>query len=382
MNLQHLQQRNKELTILNEIAQELNREMVIEKALNSTLRKTVELLGLKTGWIWFFQSENQTAYLAASYNLPNIFLEQPALLGGWCYCIDKYQKNDFDAALNISEITCTRLQNLSENTTDLRYHASVPLVSTGEKLGLLNVVSPELQRLSPEKLQLLYTIGDMLSIAIQRARLFENSHQMGILEERNRLAREIHDTLAQGLSGISLRLEALEVLLQTKASAEKVKNMVTQLLQLTKDHLREARQSVLDLRATPLKNKTLPEALEDLLKNLCKEGRLEMFFEIIGIYSGLSKSIEMGLFRIAQEALNNVKKHAQATEVNVQITYQTNQIILTIEDNGKGFDVDEEMKTGFGHIGMNERAQLLKGNLAISSNIGVGTKVRVVVPVN
>ncbi len=114
--------------------------------------------------------------------------------------------------------------------------------------------------LSAEDLRLLYTVGDLLSIAIERARLFSHSAEFGAAEERNRLAREIHDTLAQGLAGITLQLETAEALLENDRRHRSQKT-IHQALELARANLDEARRSVLDLRAAPLESRGLAEAL-------------------------------------------------------------------------------------------------------------------------
>ena len=377
MDFLQLQQRNRELAILNTIAAQLNQETMLEKALDATLRQTVELLELGSGWIWLFPPKDGVPYLAATFNLPPVFLQNPELLSGakYCYCLDTYQKDGLEYAMNIHEITCTRLKDLTEGTSGLRYHATIPLKTKQSNLGLLNVASPALQELSSEKLQLLYTIGDMLSIAIQRARLFENSRQLGISEERNRLAREIHDTLAQGLSAISLKLEALDAFLETGFDQQKAQKKVAELLQLTKDQLTEARRSVLDLRATPLQENKLPQALEKLLKEKCQHQNVNTTFDFIGIYKKLPLRTELGIYRIAQETIQNSIKHAAASKLSLSIHYTPLSIILEIQDNGKGFTSSPPPSAGFGLIGINERIKLLGGTISIQSTPELGTKI-------
>lgn len=383
MDFQQLQQSHRELAILHAIAARLNQEMVLEKALDITLQQTVELLELGSGWIWLFPPEtNLPPYLASTFNLPPVFLEKPELLSGatYCYCLERYQNEQLDEAMNIHEITCTRLKDLTEGTRGLRYHASIPLQTKQTSLGILNVASPALQKLSDEKLRLLYTIGDMLSIAIQRARLFENSRQLGISQERNRLAREIHDTLAQGLSAISLKLETLDAILENASSIDIARQKVRQLLQLTKEQLTEARRSVLDLRATPLQENNLPQALEKLLTEHSQINPVEAFFESLGSYFKMPIRTEMGLYRIAQEAILNCSKHAEASKIELTIKYTKRSITLQIKDNGLGFDPGQSSPDTFGLIGMNERVKLLGGTLKIQSAPGLGTQIRVEVP--
>ena len=132
---------------------------------------------------------------------------------GYCYCLDTYKRGDLEGAANVNVLTCSRLDGLVDGTDGLRYHASIPLYAQEKKLGVMNVASPGWRSLSPEDLQLLYTIGDLLSISVERAELFARSTRLGAVEERNRLAREIHDTLAQGLTATALQLESADALL-------------------------------------------------------------------------------------------------------------------------------------------------------------------------
>lgn len=377
-NLNQLQEQNQALTILNIIAQNLNKEVQLEKALHSALQQIAQLLELKTAWIWLFNADTKMAYIAAAINLPPIFDEKPELLTGWCWCIEKYLTGtgkELKTAYNISEITCTRLQNLEKGTDGLRYHASVPLQShEGQKIGILNVVSENSQELASQTLELLRTIGDMLSIAIERAKLFENSRQLGIMQERNRLAREIHDTIAQGLTALSLKLETIEAFLEMDTQHPKIPQLVSQSLQLTKNNLEEARRSVLDLRASPLQDCTLLEALENLCKEVAKDSNLEADFQTLGTFQKLSLRIEMALYRIAQEAIQNVVKHAAAKKMTLQLKYQTDAVSLQVEDDGKGFETKGNQSTkGFGLLGIGERVKLLKGKMELKSRVGVGT---------
>jgi len=378
MNLHQLQARNQELSILNAIAQDLNRALTLEKALDTALRQTVHLLQLKTGWIWLISPQDGSSYIAASYNLPPIFEERPDLLNGTCYCLKKYIDDHLADTANISEITCTRLKDLQKGTDGLRFHASVPLVSNKGKIGIMNVLSEHSQQLSEDQLQLLHTIGDMLSIAIERARLFERSQHLGVMEERNRLAREIHDTLAQGLSGIALKLETTQALLESK-KVEKANQWLSQTIEFTRQNLEEARRSVLDLRATPLQGHNLVEALRALAE--AHNDELEGKLEVIGTYHPLDQRGELGLYRIAQEALTNIRKHAQSKAFQLRLQYEADQVLLTIADAGCGFKEDEE-STGLGLVGIRERVHLLKGKMNLQSTPDSGTRIEVQVPYN
>jgi DNA-binding NarL/FixJ family response regulator len=158
---------------LYEIASFLNREFSLPAALRISLEKTVQLLNLETGWIWLVQADVKSVYLAASYNLPPALSNHPERLSGWCFCIEKYLSNDLSKGMNISEITCSRLKNIKSGTRDLKFHASIPITTQGQKVGLINLVSKESQQLNEKQLSLLNTISELVGIAIQRTRIQE-----------------------------------------------------------------------------------------------------------------------------------------------------------------------------------------------------------------
>ncbi len=375
-----LKQRNRELSILNTIAETLNRSMDLDETLRGTLAHVVELFALQTGWVWLLQEETGISYLAAAQNLPPALTKKPERMEGSCYCLDTFETGDLDGAANVNVITCSRLKWLSEGTGGLRYHASIPLYAHGKKLGVLNVASADWRELSAEDLRLIYTIGDLLSIAIERARLFRESARAGALEERNRLAREIHDTLAQSLTGIALQLETADALLGTQAEAEKVQQSLQQALKMTRVSLEEVRRSVLDLRAAPLENRTLAEALHALADAYRAKWNLQVVFSGVGKSRPLPVQVETGLYRVAQEALTNAQKHANAQKITLHLITTPDHIQLIITDNGLGFDPEKLTRERFGLIGLNERVKLLGGQFYLQSSPGQGTRLEVMVP--
>ncbi|MEM7034658.1 MAG: GAF domain-containing sensor histidine kinase [Chloroflexota bacterium] len=377
-----LRVRNQELSILNTIAEALNREIDLSQALKTALTQVTQLLNLQTGWIFLRNQDTDAWYLAASLNLPPALESAPERMRGRCYCLDAYQDGDLDGAANVNVITCTRLSNLDTGTKGLRYHASIPLYAQGKELGVFNVVSADWQKMSPERLQLLYTVGDLMSIAIERARLFEQSTQLGVVEERNRLAREIHDTIAQSLTAISLKLEAADVLLEAEESLGQTRQLVQQALTLTRTNLDEVRRSVLDLRAAPLEGRTLSEALALLTNEVAKQHDLTIIFEEALANQPIPSRVEVSLYRITQEALNNIVQHAKASIVTISVTAHHEVAVLRVEDDGQGFDPNQLQQKRFGLVGINERAKLIGGQFHIESNIGLGTRLEVKVPLS
>jgi two-component system NarL family sensor kinase len=245
-----LRQRNRELSILNAITAALHREANLTQALRTVLAQVAEFFDVHTGWIWLLNDTTGEPYVAAVQNLPPALLHNPSLMEGDCYCLRTYREGDLEGAANVNVVTCSRIKNVVDGTDGLRYHASIPLyASSNTRLGVLNVASEDWRELSAEDLRLLYTVGDLLSIAIERARLYERSVQLGASEERNRLAREIHDTLAQGLAAIALQLESAEAFLEVGTDTGRLRHAIRQALTLTRANLEEARRSVLVLRA-------------------------------------------------------------------------------------------------------------------------------------
>lgn len=375
-----LQRRNRELSILMTIARALNQSVALDQALRAALAQVAELLGLRTGWIWLLDEETNESYLAAAQNLPPALAENPRRMEGRCYCLDTYRAGDLSGAANVNVVTCSRLRGLVDGTDGLRYHASIPLYAHEKKLGVLNVASPDWRELSQDDLDLLHAIGDLLGIAVERARLFTRSAQMGALEERNRLAREIHDTLAQGLAAITLRLESVDALLDARADPERMRAAIDQALALTRANLDEARRSVLDLRAAPLEGQSLIKALQTLTEavHLRQGGRVT--FETTGAARPLPTRIEIGVYRIAQEALTNVTRHAHATRAHLELTMTPETLRCVVDDNGRGFDPASIPADRYGVRGMSERARLLGGELQVASAPSEGTRVEVIIP--
>ncbi len=377
-----LERRNHELSVLNAIARELNRSVDLSEALEFTLSQVAELLGLRTGWIWLVDDPSSGYYLAAAQNLPPALADDPRRMdgSGYCYCLDTYKKGDLGGAANVNVLTCSRLKGLVDGTGGLRYHASVPLYAQDKKLGVMNLASPGWRSLSPEDLQLLYTVGDLLSIAVERARLFARSARLGAVEERNRLAREIHDTLAQGLTATTLQLESADALLDAGKSPEKAREPLLRALSLTQSNLEEARRSVLDLRAAPLEGRSLSRALKALVERWEAETGIAARYRVINGGHPLPPRVEVALYRICQEALANVVRHAEAGRAEVRLVATPGRVQLVVEDDGRGFDASNIPVNRHGLVGMNERARMLGGRIEIYSSPGAGTSIEATVP--
>ena len=229
---------------LYEIASHLNKEFSLPAALRKSLEKTVELLDLETGWIWLAQKDNKSVYLAASYNLPPALSDHPERLSGWCYCIDKYFSGNIEEATNISEITCSRLKDITAGTRNLKYHATIPIITEGQKVGLINLVSKETHELNEKQLSILNTVAELIGIAVQRTRLQESypkqsaSHDSAIHDVLKRvLQTKINELLVvlQGAISSAGLNEHAKTLTAIQESIEKTEELKIQLAGVLKE---------------------------------------------------------------------------------------------------------------------------------------------------
>ena len=385
---------NRELAVLYDIAGYLNRQIDV---LHEVLRRVTELFGLRTGWVWLLNEHNEI-YLAAKQDLPPYLANHPDRLTGSCLCLDTFLSSTMEQASNVDVLRCSRLKNAERDSDPsalgLRFHASVPIHTGDTVLGVMNVTSEDWRELRPDELQLLHIISDQIGLAIQRAQLSAEhtraATRLATIEERNRLAREIHDTLAQGLAAITLQLETADALFQSRP--ERAQETIQKALQLARSNLEEARHSVMDLRAAPLQKHSLTEALTALATAEQAPAAspqvplVDFTWLPTQHFPVLPVRIETGLYRIAQEALTNARKHAKAHKISMTLIAEEQWVSLSVQDDGCGFDLESVAQpTGrsseqFGLAGMSERVKLLRGNLRISSEPGQGTSIEVSLP--
>ncbi|MCB8952826.1 MAG: GAF domain-containing sensor histidine kinase [Ardenticatenales bacterium] len=251
----------------------------------------------------------------------------------------------------------------------------VPLLLGAEVVGHYSVNSQTTRHYSAAELDLAQALAQQITLALQLTRLAEQAEAAAVaaavLEERNRLARDIHDTLAQGFTGIVIQLEAAEDSLTVEPAA--VLAHLERARQLARDSLAEARRSVRALRPRALQEATLPQALRRMLEDLdTRQPRLRLHQQ--GETRQMPARAADNLLRIGQEAVTNALKHAQAEHIDLHLTFDANAVRLTVRDDGRGFD-PEQMPAGYGLAGMRERMAELGGTLTVTSAPGKGTEV-------
>jgi len=378
--------RTRELRILNAIAEALNSAPDVQQALERTLALVTDLLGLRTGWVWLLDPDTHQFYSAAARHLPPYLQEPVRMTGRSCWCIDEFTDGQLTPK-NIDVMECSRLRPAVQRqetdlTHGLAYHASIPLYFQDKPLGIMNVTGPSWRRLTDDELHLLSTIAYEVGIAVERAALAGESARLARVEERARLAREIHDTLAQGLTAITLHLEG--ALRHLGDRPDLSRQRLERALETARTSLEEARRSVLNLRAAPLAGQPLAGALQAVARAFTSESGIRVRVHVEDARP-LPLRVEAEIFRIAQEALANVRRHARATEVDLTLEYTPRRIRLTVEDNGVGFDPVAVASDRHGIVGMRERAALLGGRLRVASRRKGkqrGTRVTATVPVS
>jgi len=259
-----------------------------------------------------------------------------------------------------------------------RSEVAVPINIGALTLGVLDIQGDKENSLDEMDLYTAQAIADQLANALENERLSEETRELAILEERNRMAREIHDTLAQGFTGIVLQLEAAEQGLNE--APESVPSHIDRARALARESLSEARRSVWALRPQALEKRDLAGAIRREVEHLASEGRVGARLIMSGKRARLEESIEDALLRITQEALTNVRRHSGATTAEVRLSFGEENVRLSIVDNGVGFDTSSAKEGSFGLIGMNERAQACGGNARVHSTPGTGTRIEITVP--
>jgi signal transduction histidine kinase len=257
----------------------------------------------------------------------------------------------------------------------------VPIVSRGKVIGAFYLAdktgAAEFSREDQETIEMLAAHA---AVAIENAQLYERSRELSVVEERNRLARDLHDSVVQTLFSISLTAEAASANLAL--DPQKARGEVENLRDLAREALQEARALVFELRPGALDSEGLVPTLQKHVDVVRRVSHKEISLSTDG-YDRQSSDLEKELFRITQEALSNAVRHADAARIEIDLASGDGRVAVTVTDNGVGFDPsDPQIRTRrLGVTSMEERAEELGGSLSIQSRPGTGTRVRVEVPI-
>jgi signal transduction histidine kinase len=373
---EQVKRRNEHLTVLNAVARIAVSTLDVERMLAAVTVQIQQGFGFGHVELYTADEEHQTLVLAAQAGTfkPNeIGYQLPVtrgLLGrayhtGRTVCVgDVLADPDY----------------VPETPRETRSQLCVPIVAGARVLAVLNLESRRLDAFTDESVGVLETAADVLASAIENARLYQRAQEAAVLEERSRLARDLHDSISQQLFSMTLTAQAARV--QLEKNPARTATQLERLQETAAAALAEMRALIFQLRPPGLSEQGLIAALQQHVAALSRREGLTMNLVVSG-EERFTRGVEQAIFRIVQEALNNVVKHAGACYVTVSLDVCPDQITLRVVDDGAGFDLGVIESTSGRHLGlisMRERAAELGGQLELHSQPGKGTEVVVVVP--
>jgi PAS domain S-box-containing protein len=372
--------RTRDLTALYEVTATINEFIDLQVTLERLLEKTLEIVGSQVGLLHLLDEEGRALRLAVQQGLP------PGLAG---YLKAQPQENTlWDRVINGNQtlvvpdlLSTVADQRIAQATylSGVPTYIGVPIHAKGRLLGVLSVFGESVQKFSAEDIALLAVIADHIGVALETARLRQRAEQAAVMEERQRLARELHDSVTQALYSLTLFAEAGQDSIHTD-DLPQAEHLLGRLGETAQQALKEMRLLIYELRPLTLQQEGLAGALRQRLESVERRARVETQL-VIDTPLELPADVEQSLYRIAQEALNNALKHSAATQVTIHIGMEDRILRLEVIDNGQGFDLEAfKDRTGIGLASMRERAESLGGRLLIDSVPGQGTCVGVLIP--
>lgn len=366
-------QRTRQLTTLYRLAGVNNDAPDVQATLARSLAHVLEALPAGGGAIHLLDETGASLQLMASRGVPGELAEQirssPSDTG-WLAALLRESQPQMIATLD------------SRLPIDLRPYApfvGAPIRAGGETLGVLSATGAWRQPPSAEDVALLAAAADHIGVAVQTATLRRQAERLAILEERERLARELHDAVTQSLYSLTLFVDGARELARRGQFAQ-IDRYLQDIEATAGQTLKEMRLLLHELRPAVLGREGLVSALQSRLAAVEARAGIRTQLQAEPL-APLAPAVEEALYRIAQEALNNSLKHARATEVSVRLWPAAEKIALEIADNGRGFDPEAALRQGgMGVANMRARAEQLGGTTEILAQPGLGTIVRVTVP--
>lgn len=373
---QRVADRTRELATLYNVATIITEEHELTPILKRSLSLTLETLNSQQGMIHLVgepegQISPETALFLA---VDKGFNDQERDV-----IINPPPESNYPAVVLASNQSVFR-SNPSTDLRNPRSYLGVPMRIRGnEVIGVISVYRAIDTFFSTEEIALLSTVADEIAVMIENVRLRKQAEQGAVLEERQRLARELHDSATQALYSLTLFASAGKELAQ-KGDLIRLRSTIERINVIALQALKEMRLLIYELHPPTLKGDGLVNALQQRLDAVERRANVKTRLLISGEIA-LPASIASELNRIAQEALNNILKHAAASSVTIHIRSESDHIELEIIDDGRGFDLlQAEDQGGLGLLSLNERTKRLGGSINITSAPGSGTKVSVSIP--
>lgn len=370
--LESLQTRQLQAKTLNALDQATQSADALDELAVQVLNIAISGWEAEAGGLFLYDETTQTWSCSAQYNLGE----------GW-------SEPRFDLGLDLARQTLGSKIPLIISDMEpglehgLQAAAAAPLVTEGQTLGALFLGGSRPQALNDSHRDLLATMAHQIALAIRNAQLYTQLGQMAVLEERYRLSREFHDGLAQTLGYLALQSERLENLLQTGKGETAVAELAEMRRSIRAAYV-DVREAIDGLRLGTESVGQLAARLSEYTTEFTRQTGLHVTFTAVPEQITVPPTIALQLLRIAQEALTNVRKHAQAEEVDVRLRRMDGDLELTIIDDGRGFPNAlpvERRYRSHGLSSMRERTESLGGILTVATQPGQGTRITVVVPV-
>lgn len=387
-----LARKNRSLYAINQVALAGDRQEDIHDVLYTILQYIVKVMHLKVGWIYLRDPEKEVLHLASWYGVEHDTMPhlKSILQDTQCSCQEALIQDITSQRAEIRQ--CKRLLPIN-GLNHLNSHITIPLSARDQQLGVINLLCENDIVINPEDMDLLTSIGSQISEIVSNAwlhlKLVEKEASRQLLlkslveaqeEERRRLARELHDGAGQTLTSLLVRLKMIE----NKAILPQVKSDLQLMQTLVSDTIEQIRTLAHQLRPAALEEFGLPVALEALVEDMVNQESLHSSCDCRVMRDEIPNEIEAVLYRIAQEGLTNVVRHSQASHLNLIVEKNGQDFLLTIEDDGIGFDPTAlGTKNGKRHLGlisMKERAEMLGGGFDVYTAPGKGTLIRVSIP--
>jgi PAS domain S-box-containing protein len=360
-----------------------------DKFLGQMLSTMGRLLAAQSVILWLLDESDDSLVLRAwaeGTNFAKVDPEHPWVKNPLSWKEDRGLRELFFSGV---PVVCEDLEHDPDISLELREYLKsggtkkflrIPTLVGGRVRGFIGIRHGERPSYRPEEIELAQALAHQAMLAIQLNEFAEQSRQAAILEERNRMARDIHDTLAQGFTGVIVQLEAAEDAIGCSRRKEANEHL-QRAAQLARRSLSEARRSVHALRPEALQAGNFWDALQGIVKNTTAGTALHTMFELRGQLRNLPAVWQENLLHIGQEGLTNALKYAHARNFETRLTSDTKELRLELRDDGDGFEVNAR-HDGFGLAGMRERVEQMGGSLKITSARGKGTKLVVTLPYN
>lgn len=386
-----LLRRNRELSTLCRVSRILAGPIELEKALEEALKEAIAAVGAEGGWVCLAERDVDCRMKASFWKNPS----RAFPLQGCPKCIACLKARSWwhPIVIRAPSDECPACPLHVGEDTESIHHAIVPLQVKGEPVGVLSVVGHG--EIDSENLGLLEAIGRQVGVGIENARLWEEVQQKEAIrrellhrlmtaqeEERRRIARELHDEAGQALTSLLISLRLME----NATSLEEVRSLIAGMREVVSQTLDEIHNLAVELRPSVLDDLGLVPALARYIQGCNARFGIKVDLEVVGLESvRLPEAVETAVYRIAQEALTNAARHSRAQHVSVVLERRGNTIVLIVEDDGQGFNLEEVMgaqeRSRLGLHGMMERASLIGGRLTVESAPGSGTTILLEVPI-